>query len=180
MWPRVARALAATLQIKDPADPSGPIYDANGNKVASKFANVSNGASIATLGFKVTARITDFNSGRGVGCHMHALGHAWELTYRRSGAARRCRQSHFCQIPSSSMSPVNWFVIAQQNEVPRIAPAPRYWGLGYMISRPALRFTRLRSFDSSPCVGFHVLICWRRRFANLLSASTTPGGGLVS
>jgi hypothetical protein len=109
----------STLQIKDPADPSGPnltlcelfekgvihevwcmassnpkcgetqeykqVYDANGNKVASKFANVSNGASIASLGCKVTARITDFNSGRGVGCHMHALGHAWE-NYARAAA----------------------------------------------------------------------------------------------
>lgn len=102
----------STLQLKDPADPSGPnltlcglfekgvinevwcmassdpkcgetqeskqVYDANGNKIANRFANASNGASITALGCKVTARITDFNSGRGAGCHQHAMGHAWE------------------------------------------------------------------------------------------------------
>ncbi|HKP61531.1 MAG TPA: hypothetical protein VJV78_32600, partial [Polyangiales bacterium] len=102
----------SNLQIKDPAEPSGPnltlcglfekgvinevwcmassdpkcgetqeykqVYDAEGKKVAGRFATVSNGDSIASLGCKVSARITDFNSGRGAGCHQHALGHAWE------------------------------------------------------------------------------------------------------
>ncbi|HKU42765.1 MAG TPA: hypothetical protein VJR89_31620 [Polyangiales bacterium] len=102
----------SNLQLKDPANPSGPnltlcglfekgvinevwcmassdpkcgetqeykqVYDANGNKVQNRFATVSNGDSIASLGCKVSARITDFNSGRGAGCHQHALGHAWE------------------------------------------------------------------------------------------------------
>ncbi len=100
------------LQIKDPADPTGPnltlcglfekgvinevwcmassnpkcgetqeskqAYDADGNKMANQFRNVSNGDSITNLGCKVTVRITDFNSGRGSGCHQHAMGHAWE------------------------------------------------------------------------------------------------------
>jgi hypothetical protein len=99
------------IQLKDPADPSGPnltlcqlfekgvinevwcmassdpkcgetqeskqVYDANGVK-QNRFANVSNGDNITNLGCKVTARITDFNSGRGTGCHQHAMGHAWE------------------------------------------------------------------------------------------------------
>ena len=102
----------ANLQIKDPANPSGPnltlcglfekgvinevwcmassdpkcgetqeakqVYDANGKSIANRFANVSNGDNITNLGCKVTARITDFNSGRGSGCHQHAMGHAWE------------------------------------------------------------------------------------------------------
>jgi hypothetical protein len=53
-------------------------YNMDGTKVANTFRNVSNGASITNLGCKVTARITDFNSGRGTGCHQHAMGHAWE------------------------------------------------------------------------------------------------------
>jgi hypothetical protein len=102
----------ANIQLKDPADPSGPnltlcglfekgvinevwcmassdpkcgetqeykqMYDANGTKLANRFASVSNGDNISSLGCKVSARITDFNSGRGAGCHQHALGHAWE------------------------------------------------------------------------------------------------------
>jgi hypothetical protein len=102
----------ANLQLKDPANPSGPnltlcglfekgvihevwcmassdpkcgetqefkqVYDANGTPVANKFASVSNGDNISSLGCKVSARIADFNSGRGTGCHQHALGHAWE------------------------------------------------------------------------------------------------------
>jgi hypothetical protein len=47
-------------------------------KVAGRFVSASNGASILSLGCKVTARITDFNSGRGTGCHQHAIGHGWE------------------------------------------------------------------------------------------------------
>ena len=54
------------------------VYDASGKQVAGRFASVSNGDNIASLGCKVSARITDFNSGRGAGCHQHALGHAWE------------------------------------------------------------------------------------------------------
>jgi hypothetical protein len=54
------------------------VYDANGNPLANRFASVSNGDNISSLGCKVSARITDFNSGRGTGCHQHALGHAWE------------------------------------------------------------------------------------------------------
>ena len=42
------------------------------------FVSASNGASITNLGCQVTVRITDFNSGRGTGCHQHAMGHAWE------------------------------------------------------------------------------------------------------
>lgn len=102
----------ANLQLKDPADPSGPnltlcglfekgvihevwcmagsdpkcgetqeakqVYDANGAKVAGRFVSASNGDNINSLGCKVTARITDFNSARGTGCHQHAMGHAWE------------------------------------------------------------------------------------------------------
>jgi len=54
------------------------VYDENGLKVTGQFRNVSNGDSLASLGCKVSPRITDFNSGRGIGCHQHALGHAWE------------------------------------------------------------------------------------------------------
>ena len=109
----------SNIQIKDPADPTGPnltlcglfekgvinevwcmasqtpkcgetqeskqVYDANGNKVANKFVSASNGDNITGLGCKVTVRITDFNSSRGVGCHQHAMGHGWER-YMDSGA----------------------------------------------------------------------------------------------
>jgi hypothetical protein len=54
------------------------MYDAEGNKVEGRFAHASNGDSITSLGCNVTVRITDFNSGRGAGCHQHAMGHAWE------------------------------------------------------------------------------------------------------
>ena len=57
-------------------------YDANGNKMAGSFVSASNGDNITTgtnaLPCGVTVRITDFNSGRGTGCHQHAMGHAWE------------------------------------------------------------------------------------------------------
>jgi hypothetical protein len=100
------------LQLKDPADPSGPnltlcglfekgvinevwcmatnnpkcgetqeakqVYDVNGVKTAGRFVSASNGDNINGLNCKVTVRITDFNSGRGTGCHQHAMGHAWE------------------------------------------------------------------------------------------------------
>jgi len=102
------------LQIKDPANPSGPnltlcqLFEkgvinevwcmasqtpkcgetqeskqqwSNADppqKMAGRFVSASNGDSITNLGCQVTARITDFNSGRGTGCHQHAMGHAWE------------------------------------------------------------------------------------------------------
>jgi hypothetical protein len=104
----------SNLQIKDPADPTGPNLTLCGlfekgvinevwcmasadpkcgetqeskqvytntdppTKVAGRFVSASNGDSITSLGCKVTARITDFNSGRGTGCHQHAIGHGWE------------------------------------------------------------------------------------------------------
>jgi hypothetical protein len=106
----------SNIQMKDPADPSGPNqtlcqlfekgiihevwcmassdpkcgetqekkqrYDANGNKMAGSFVSASNGTNITTgtnaLPCTVTVRVTDFNSGRGVGCHQHAMAHAWE------------------------------------------------------------------------------------------------------
>jgi len=61
------------------------VWDTSGNKVANMFRHVSNGDSITNLGCKVTVRITDFNSGRGAGCHQHAMGHAWER-YMDTGA----------------------------------------------------------------------------------------------
>jgi len=61
------------------------VYDATGKKVAGKFVSASNGDNITNLGCKVTARITDFNSKRGTGCHQHAMGHAWER-YMDAGA----------------------------------------------------------------------------------------------
>jgi hypothetical protein len=61
------------------------VYDATGKKVPGKFVSASNGDNIMSLGCKVSARITDFNSKRGVGCHQHAMGHAWER-YMDAGA----------------------------------------------------------------------------------------------
>ncbi len=115
----------ANLQLKDPANPTGPnltlcglfekgvinevwcmasanpkcgetqeskqVYDANGVKIANRFVSASNGDSITSLGCKVTARITDFNSGRGAGCHQHAMGHAWER-YMDSSAVPALRK----------------------------------------------------------------------------------------
>jgi hypothetical protein len=43
-----------------------------------KFISASNGDNITSLGCKVSTRIIDFNTSRGVGCHQHALGHGWE------------------------------------------------------------------------------------------------------
>jgi hypothetical protein len=102
----------SNIQLKDPANPSGPnltlcglfeagvinevwcmassnpkcgetqeskqAYNMDGTKVAGMFRNVSNGDPITNLGCRVTVRITDFNVGRGAGCHQHAMGHAWE------------------------------------------------------------------------------------------------------
>src|SRR5207245_1923181 len=67
------------------------MYDANGNKLLGRFANASNGDSITALGCAVTVRITDFNSGRGTGCHQHAMGHAWER-YMDAGAVPLLRK----------------------------------------------------------------------------------------
>jgi hypothetical protein len=60
-------------------------YDMNGNKMEGQFVSASNGDNITNLGCNVTVRITDFNSGRGTGCHQHAMGHAWER-YMDAGA----------------------------------------------------------------------------------------------
>lgn len=54
------------------------MYDAKGQKLQNRFAHASNGENITGLGCRVSVRITDFNSGRGAGCHQHAMGHAWE------------------------------------------------------------------------------------------------------
>jgi hypothetical protein len=43
-----------------------------------KIVSASNGDSITSLGCKVSTRIIDFNTSRGVGCHQHAMGHGWE------------------------------------------------------------------------------------------------------
>ncbi|HVY37558.1 MAG TPA: hypothetical protein VHM31_06470, partial [Polyangia bacterium] len=43
-----------------------------------KIVGASNGDSITNLGCKVSTRIIDFNTSRGVGCHQHAMGHGWE------------------------------------------------------------------------------------------------------
>jgi hypothetical protein len=67
------------------------VYDASGNKVPNRFVSASNGDDITRLGCKVTARITDFNSARGTGCHQHAMGHAWER-YMDAGAIPALRK----------------------------------------------------------------------------------------
>ena len=59
-------------------------YNADDTK-GTGFVSASNGDSITNLNCKVTIRITDFNSGRGTGCHQHAMGHAWER-YMDAGA----------------------------------------------------------------------------------------------
>lgn len=69
------------------------VYDMNGNKVAGMFRNVSNGDNITGLGCKVTARITDFNNGRGAGCHLHAMGHAWERYMDSSAVPTLAKQA---------------------------------------------------------------------------------------
>ena len=43
-----------------------------------KIKDASNGDDITGLGCKVSMRIIDFNTSRGVGCHQHAMGHGWE------------------------------------------------------------------------------------------------------
>jgi hypothetical protein len=43
-----------------------------------KIISASNGDNITSLGCKVSTRIIDFNTSRGVGCHQHAMGHGWE------------------------------------------------------------------------------------------------------
>jgi hypothetical protein len=54
-------------------------------KVAGKIVGASNGDNVTGLGCKVSIRIIDFNTSRGVGCHQHAMGHGWER-YMDSGA----------------------------------------------------------------------------------------------
>jgi hypothetical protein len=61
-------------------------------KMAGRFVSASNGDNITNLGCKVTARITDFNSGRGTGCHQHAMGHAWERYMDANGAVPLIRK----------------------------------------------------------------------------------------
>ncbi len=116
----------SNLQLKDPADPTGPnltlcqafekgvihevwcmassdpkcgetqeqkqVYDDNNVRMPGVFRNVSNGDSLEKLGCKVTARVTDFNSGRGVGCHQHAMGHAWERCIEASAVPAMAKQ----------------------------------------------------------------------------------------
>ena len=60
-------------------------------KMAGKFVSASNGDNITSLGCQVTVRITDFNSGRGTGCHQHAMGHGWER-YMDSSAVPMLRK----------------------------------------------------------------------------------------
>jgi hypothetical protein len=67
------------------------IYNADGTKDTGRFAHASNGDNITGLGCGVTVRITDFNSGRGAGCHLHAMGHAWER-YMDSNAVPMLRK----------------------------------------------------------------------------------------
>jgi hypothetical protein len=40
--------------------------------------SASNGDNVTGLSCKVSIRIIDFNTSRGVGCHQHAMGHGWE------------------------------------------------------------------------------------------------------
>jgi hypothetical protein len=54
------------------------VYEPDGTQVSGRLVHVSNGDDITDLGCNVTARITDFNHSRGAGCHLHAMGHAWE------------------------------------------------------------------------------------------------------
>lgn len=69
------------------------VYDASGQKIANRFANASNGDSVTNLGCKVSVRITDFNSGRGAGCHQHAMGHAWERYMDSSAVPQLAKQA---------------------------------------------------------------------------------------
>jgi hypothetical protein len=47
-------------------------------KTTAKPVSASNGDNVTGLGCKVSIRIIDFNTSRGVGCHQHAMGHGWE------------------------------------------------------------------------------------------------------
>src|SRR5262249_24149449 len=47
-------------------------------KMAGSIVGASNGDDVTRLGCKVSIRIIDLNTSRGVGCHQHAMGHAWE------------------------------------------------------------------------------------------------------
>jgi len=43
-----------------------------------RIVSASNGDNVTNLNCKVSIRIIDFNTSRGVGCHQHAMGHGWE------------------------------------------------------------------------------------------------------
>ena len=47
-------------------------------KTTARPVSASNGDNVTGLGCKVSIRIIDFNTSRGVGCHQHAMGHGWE------------------------------------------------------------------------------------------------------
>ena len=47
-------------------------------KTTAKPVSASNGDNVTGLNCKVSIRIIDFNTSRGVGCHQHAMGHGWE------------------------------------------------------------------------------------------------------
>jgi hypothetical protein len=106
----------SNIQIKDPADPSGPnqtlcqlfekgiinevwcmatqsqtkcgetqetkvVYtnaDPPVKQNPLRIVGASNGDNVTNLNCKVSIRIIDFNTSRGVGCHQHAMAHAWE------------------------------------------------------------------------------------------------------
>jgi hypothetical protein len=52
-----------------------------------KLINASNGDDITkSLPCKVSTRVIDFNTSRGVGCHQHAMGHGWERYMGPPGA----------------------------------------------------------------------------------------------
>ena len=43
-----------------------------------RIVGASNGDNVTNLGCKVSIRIIDFNTSRGIGCHQHAMAHGWE------------------------------------------------------------------------------------------------------
>jgi hypothetical protein len=52
-----------------------------------RLINASNGEDITrSLPCKVSTRVIDFNTSRGVGCHQHALAHGWERYMGPPGA----------------------------------------------------------------------------------------------
>jgi hypothetical protein len=113
----------SNIQIKDPANPTGPnltlcqlfekgvinevwcmatqnqtkcgetqetkvVYtstDPPAKASPLKIVGASNGDDVTGLKCKVSIRIIDFNTSRGIGCHQHAMGHGWER-YMDAGA----------------------------------------------------------------------------------------------